>query len=1218
MKRLLQTLAACLFTLLGLTSGFAQTDVVVTPQLSNPAAVIIGVTFNLTSDWQISSTPFEKSVNSAGMPVWSLNTIAARSVTAIPVTLRKVELRYGIGAVAAGTTGRILWRFNGQTLSESNFTVPNPNVEGIGAAAAITITAPVSATAVTTTAKVRLDFKEYATITGQKVPVKDGTRFILEATASRVAVIQIFPPPPLPSVDLNYNLGAVAAGNYTAVFKLNGTTLAEKPFTISSLPPTVDATVTGSFETTSAGSVAKLRLVLPDPYYEMTDPGTPVISGGLIKTNATLTRINTLVALPAPKVIEKSCALGVLAPGSYLFQCSINNSLKLSQTFKVEGPPPTPLQLAFVEVRPASTGTGRIAEVGVIVSDPNLTITNWGTARREGTKFTATLTTGPRPATDPAVPAGLVGADGELANNPLIKAQALVAAPGDAAAGAVAVRIERFRYDLGTLEAGTYEFEILNGGKSAGLRQFKIQPTPPPPGPVVAAIEIVKTSTGPWNATVRLVLPPGQTVLNWGEVKQDSNQFKVSLTLGATPVALGAADSANAAVVRPLESHTYSLGTLTEGSYSFAVCQGENQLALRPFVVGVTPPPPVINQPRLAFIETKQGDASTAAEVGVTLPQPGFSITSWGDVTRDGSRLTATIQVKRDEAAPAVMMPPKLERHVYSLGALAAGEFKLTISYQTVAGTAPQVLGARVFAVAAPPPPPPLPVNPLPIIVFLVNGSDAQGSFIDLGLAWPLPGWAVTDWGTPVQEKNAFRTALVIGKAPTPVAGLGNGIPGAGGAEISLIPADGNINHAMVDPAREIGGWPTSLVRHRYLLGVLPPGNYQFAVAIGSQVLARRAFTVRETVLPKPFVTTTAEPVRRAGTVPAPFSLTFTARSGWPADPTAGTVTVKGPRDFTAAATRLSGGIISLDPLGILAKGQYELAPPGGAWDAGDSGRYDIFIDPATVRDRQGQSPPNPVGQLLVQILPVPPPPPPALKAEVVAAMADGQWTVDVSFPNTGGWWQAEWGTVKPRSPVFFAEAKLTTPPVGSLSAIPAEFSHRYPLGELKPGVYSFVFRSSAGHTGQASLTVPGVEPPTPFDAWKFNAFGAAAWNSAASDDMADTDGDGQSTLAEFALGGDPRHGDIPDYRAEIVSGPNGTQHLALQYRRSLGSETSVTALVEMSANMEDWQPAMDQVEIIPGPPDPDGTQPITARQTAPLSLSRYPYLRLRLAKTGN
>jgi len=1204
MKRLLQYLAAMLVPLLGLNSASAQTNVVVTPQTANPAAVTIGVKFNLGSEWEIRSSPFEKMVNSAGVPVWQLNTVAVRSVTAGAPTPRNVNLNYHIGAVAPGTAGRILWMFNGQTLSESTFNVPAAPDDAHQAGATLTVSSAAAATAV----RVRVAFKEYATITGQNAPVQEENRFILEATATRTAVIQTFPPPPLPVFDLGYNLGQVADGTYSAVFKLNGTTLAEQPFTVANLPLPIPSTVTAAFETTSAGTVARVRIVLPDPYFDLSDPGTPVMAGNRITVNATLNGIATLVALPSPKVIEQTYPLGLIPPGNYLFQYSIKNNLKLTQTLQVEGPPAAPLQLAFVEVRPAPAGSGAgwVADAGVLISDSSLTVTGWGTALRSGNKFTATLVTGPRPPLDPADPAN-PGSDGELLNNPLIQAQAFVVSPGDVAAGVEGVRIERFRYELGELEAGTYELEILSGGQSAGLRRFIVQPTPPPPGPVVAGIGISKTSAGPWNATVRVVLPPGQTVTSWGEPRQENQQFKASLTIGpAVTPAADAADPANGSLGRALESFTYSLGNLEPGRYSFAVLQGDSQLAVRAFVVTASPPPPEVNQPRLGFIEIKQGDASAAAEVGVILPQPGFSIVSWGEISATGNHVKADLEILVDGVVPAVVLPPKLERHVYSLGVLPSGEYKLTISYHTATGAVSKELGTRAFEIGAPPPPPP--VDPLPIIAFLEDGRNEQDSFIDLGLAWPFPGREVSDWGTTVREGNNFSVTLITGRAAPPVPG------GAHADGVDLIPADGNIDLHALDAVREIGGWPTRLERHRYLLGQLPAGSYQFSVAVAGRVLARRAFTVAETVNPRPVVTVSAEPVRQSGTAPAPFTIVFNARRGWPADPSPGTVTVKGPQDFTGTARRLNGGILSLDPLGILAKGSYELDPPGGTWDPADNGIYDVFIDPDTVKDRQGRSPANPVGRITVQILPTPSPPA-GLKAGVVAAMADGQWSVDVSFDNTGGWARAEWGTPTPRGSIFFASAKLTPPSEFERFAIPGVFTHRYELGELKPGSYSFVFRSSAGHPGQATIAVPGVEPPTPFDTWKFNAFGEAAWQGSLSDDTADSDGDGQSTLMEFAMGGNPRLTDRPEYRAEIVTGPTGAAHLALHYRRAIGSEKSVEAVVEASSNMEDWKPAGNDVEILTGPPDADGTQAVTARQTALLSNNRHPYLRLRFVK---
>lgn len=1307
MKRYLHACASLLLALLGLNTSHAQSDLVITPQLANPAAVTVGVSFTLTSDFGVASTAVSKSTSSTGMPVWTLSATTVRSVVAIPPTPQKVKLTYAIGSVAPGTTGRLIWKLNGRVYSESNFTVPVVEVP-INASAAITVD-PFPTASV---ARVQVLFREYAAIPVQKAPVKEGNRIILEASAERVAVMQIFPLPPLPVANLSFNLEPQPAGEYTAVFKLNGLILSEKAFRIADAPPPITAIVTSTLNSTSAGTNAHVRILLPDPYYAMTAPGTPEISGNSIRINATLSRINTLVALPSPNVLEQDYSLGVLPPGTWNLVYQINTTTKLNQSFIIKNiisnepnlvsveamflpapsggaplegapaagfwqgtahlmlmpdlaaaagplvkegnafkstiilqqlgrpisiddkpravevffnlgsppageytfavtlpgspaqtkqtafrvvnlPPPALPQLASVEVRKSPDSNAWLADVGIVLTGPNQMITDWGTPVRTGNRFSVALGVGTPVLPVPGLPGGLDGADGELANDPVLQGQAFVALAGDAVPGAVPFRIVRHRYDLGPLDAGLYQFAATAEGKSIGSREFKIRETPPPPGPIVAAIEISKSSAGAWQSTVRLVLPTGQIVTDWGTAVKDGNQFKVSLTTGPAAVT-DPPGSANA--LRSVFSHTYDLGILTEGAYSFTVYQGADQLGLRQFRVMAAPPPPVI-QPRLAFIDIKPGTASTAAEAGIILPQPGFSITSWGDVVREGDKLKAIVQVKVDEVIPAVALPPVLQRHTYSLGSLEAGEYKLTLCYQTSPGSTPLVLGARAFKVQGSPPPP----DPTPIVACLTNGLSDQGSFLDLCLAWPQPGWSVTEWGTPVREGNQFKATLITGKT-TPS-------PSPTGAFPSLIPADGSINDAMLEPFREIGGWPASLVRHRYLLGLLGPGEYQFKICLGTRVLASKSFTVKNPVISKPLVTTSAEPVRQGGTGAAAFSLTFTARSGWPLDPTLGQVTVKGPHGFVASATRLSGGIISMDPLGILAKGEYEIAPPGGTWEPDDNGRYQIFIDPAAVKDRAGQSPVNPVGSFLVQILPTPPPPPPALKADVTISMADGQWSADVSFENTGGWWKAVWGGVKPRSPVLYAEASLEVLPPFVKMPIPASFSHTFPLGELKPGFYSFLFRSSAGHVGQATITVPGLEPPSPLEAWKLNFLGT----SSISDDLADDDHDGQCNLAEFALGGHPRQADSPNYHAEIQQG-----HLALVYQRAMGSESSVACDVELSANMQDWVPAGPLVSMTTGAPAPDGTQRVCACQIAPLGASRYPYMRLRFQKLGD
>jgi hypothetical protein len=252
-----------------------------------------------------------------------------------------------------------------------------------------------------------------------------------------------------------------------------------------------------------------------------------------------------------------------------------------------------------------------------------------------------------------------------------------------------------------------------------------------------------------------------------------------------------------------------------------------------------------------------------------------------------------------------------------------------------------------------------------------------------------------------------------------------------------------------------------------------------------------------------------------------------------------------------------------------------------------------------------------------VRILPEPQLPPVGLEADIAVSMEDGKWIAEVSFENIGNWWLPEWGWVSLRGAVIVAGATLRVIPPELDVALQASFSHRYVIGELKPGPYRFLFRSNAGHAGSALIEVPGVETPSPLETWKFNVFGADHWRTTISQDEEDTDHDGLSTLAEFVLGGNPLRSDVPHYRAAIVKGEDGADHLALLFHRAAGSEQSVDCVIEVSPDLKYWQPAGDLVRVSQDPAGADGTVPVCACQTAPLALSRHPYMRLRFRKTG-
>jgi hypothetical protein len=820
---------------------------------------------------------------------------------------------------------------------------PGPNPTPVQAN--VTLTVDTSATT-GVTAKAQVEFLDYYAVRSQAAPWRDSAgRFMLDATVEPVAVIMIYPPPPKPVRDLTYQLGVLPAGGYTAVFRMNGKVFAEKTFTVAAPPPKPPVQVTLQVASTATGSVAKARVVFPDGYWVLSDPGVPQRTGSQFSINAKADQIQTLVKPSGPNIFEPQYPLGLLPAGSY------------SITYRVNG-----------------------------------------------------------------------------------------------------------------VVAGVFPFTVVA-------------------------------------------------------------------------------------------------------------------------------PQPV---PQLSFINFRQGDVSTAAEVGVTVPS-GITVTSWGEVARDGSSFKVALTFGASALTDPTTASVGLLRHTYSLGVVEAGAYRMAVSD---AGTG-RVLGTREFKVGPPLPPPP---PPAPIVAYLQPGQDATGWFVEIGLAFPRPGLEVKDWGTPTREGNVFRTAITSGPAVAPVTAFDStigGVPVNCGPSVPAGEPPTVVDPAVSEPFREIGGWPSRLVRHRYPLGALTPGEYDFVVVLGGQEVAKRAFVVPAPVTPGPVATLVAPPLTTATVDPYSFRIAFNAAGGWDGEPGKGKVTVTGPNGFSGVAELVST-IPSMDPLGRLFDCTYALTGPGSAWDAADNGAYRVWIDPKAVLDRNGRTVPRPcIGAFPVQIRPVVPPPPPALQAEVVVEMRDGRWFADVAFENTGGWFAADWGQVRVNGNVFAALAALRPLPPGSMAPILSEFGHSYPLGSPPPGTYTIVFKSNAGHCATATFVVPGVEPAAALDGWAITTGTRATTGS-------DDDGDGWSNRAEFYLGMQPQAADQPTVREKVLN-RDGRRHFALEFRRVNGVEAPVTMVVEVSRDLSTWTEAGDLVEWIPGTPDPDGTEAVEVVQRVPLDGNEWPFMRLRV-----
>ena len=747
-------------------------------------------------------------------------------------------------------------------------------------------------------------------------------------------------------------------------------------------------------------------------------------------------------------------------------------------------------------------------------------------------------------------------------------------------------------YRLGVLPAGKHTAVFRMNGKQFAEQVFTVAAAPPPP-PVKVTLQVITSASGS-VAKARVEFPDGYWVLaEPGVAQRDGTQFSIDAVANRIETLIAPTEPT---VFEP----QYPLGVLPAGSYALTYRINGAVTGVFPFTVAAPPPP----QPQLRFINFRQGDVSMAAELGVSVPAA-TTVREWGEVVRDGGLFKVVLTFGAADPTETTNAADLLLQHTYSLGVVEAGTYRMAVSD---AGDG-RVLGTREFTVGAPPPPPP---PPSPLVAYMQPGQDTSGAwFVEVGLAFSRPGLAVTEWGTPLRDGNQYRVSITWAPAPPTVIAYD---PVAGGVPVLFCPPEAaDEPPSVVDPAvsscfREIGGWPSRLVRHRYPLGALEPGEVIFVVNLGGADVARRAFVVPLPATPGPVATLFAAPLTSATADPYAFRIAFNAAAGWEGEPGKGKVRVTGPNGFCEVA-ELVATVPSMDPLGRLFDCSYALTGPGGTWDAADNGQYRVSLDPAAVQDRNGHTLLRPgIGAFAVRIRPDVPPPPPELEVAVTVEMRDGRWFADIAFENSGEWLAADWGAVRVHGNVFAAQAALRPLPPGSMLPILALLEHTYPLGSPPPGAYTFVFKSSAGHCAAVSFVVPGVEPPAPLEGWAINT---TTRNAAGCDD----DADGWPNRAEFYLAMQPQAADQPACRQKIVS-RGGRRHFAIEFRRLSGVDAPVRMAVEVSRDLQHWSDAGELVEWSPGTPDPDGTEAVEVAQKLPLDGREWPYMRLRVEET--
>jgi hypothetical protein len=180
------------------------------------------------------------------------------------------------------------------------------------------------------------------------------------------------------------------------------------------------------------------------------------------------------------------------------------------------------------------------------------------------------------------------------------------------------------------------------------------------------------TSGGNTFAEVRLTFPnTGHRVSDWGQVSRNENSFSVDAKVERWTGGSGQA-------ITTLE-HTYSLGPLAAGAYSFTfksngVVTGSRQFD--PSTAGERwePVPPDALTVSIS-VWTIGGITYTEGEL--YFPDTGHRVTDWGQVVRAGNEFSVDIKAERWTGESEARV--NLAEQTYQLGALAPGTYFFTI-----------------------------------------------------------------------------------------------------------------------------------------------------------------------------------------------------------------------------------------------------------------------------------------------------------------------------------------------------------------------------------------------------------------------------------------------------------------------------------------------------------------------------------------------------------
>ncbi|HEX8921322.1 MAG TPA: hypothetical protein VF766_07575, partial [Pyrinomonadaceae bacterium] len=180
------------------------------------------------------------------------------------------------------------------------------------------------------------------------------------------------------------------------------------------------------------------------------------------------------------------------------------------------------------------------------------------------------------------------------------------------------------------------------------------------------------TSAGNTYAKVLLTFPTGGWRVDWGQVTKTGNSF----------VAAARVERWNGITTQAItqQEHTYNLGALEPGTYSFTFKSYDTAIKSQQFdpslVVERWEPTTLASNRVGVRIWTTSGGV-TSTKVEFYFPDTGYRVVDWGQVSRSGNDFS--VDVKAEQWTGESMARTTLLDHDYELGTLTAGTYSLII-----------------------------------------------------------------------------------------------------------------------------------------------------------------------------------------------------------------------------------------------------------------------------------------------------------------------------------------------------------------------------------------------------------------------------------------------------------------------------------------------------------------------------------------------------------